>query len=201
MAGRGRLTGIELLPPECAPVIVWAADELQKRERSQTDIYEEFYLKMDALKREYRGELEFVIPSFTAFNRYSIKLAAITQRLNETREIAGAIASKFDADASDNLTVIAAEAIKTLVFELLTAKGEAGMAPKDAMNLAQALRAATQAQGISTSRRMTVNKEFAEKVGDAVDAVRKAKGLSAEAAEAIKAQILGIDPDKPAEPA
>lgn len=190
--GRGRLTGIELLPAACNGVIAWAANELRDRDRTQTDIYSEFVLKLEALQAEHRGEIEFTIPSFSAFNRYSINQATLTRRMEQTREIAGAISKRFDAEASDDLTLIASEAIKTLVFEVLTAAGESGVDPKGAMQLASALRAATQAQHISTARRQSMNREFAESVDEAVTTVAKAKGLSPETAEAIKAQILGV---------
>lgn len=190
--GRGRLSGIELLPPEATPIIAEAADDLRKRERTQLEIYEEFYAKLEKLKRDHRGELDFPIPSFSAFNRYSIRLATLSRRLDETREIASALADKFDAGASDNLTVIAAEAIKTLIFEILTAAGEHGVDPKGAMNLANALRAAAQAQGVSTARRQKVEKEFAADVEKAVETVAREKGMSAGTAEAIKAKILGV---------
>lgn len=190
--GRGRLTGIEQLPAECDEIIAWAADELRNRERTQTDIYQEFAGRLEMLQAEHRGELEFTIPSFSAFNRYSIRLATMTRRLEETREIAGAISKRFDAEASDDLTLIAAEAIKTLVFEVLTAAGENGIDPKGAMNLANALRSAAQAQGISTVRRQKVEKEFAANVEEAVSNVAKVRGLTPETAEAIKSQILGI---------
>lgn len=191
--GRGRLNHIELLPEECSPIVAWAASELQNRDRTQSDIYEEFVGKLQALDREHRGELEIRIPSFSAFNRYSIRLATMTRRLDETREIASAIAGKFDAAASDNLTLIAAEAIKTLVFELLTDAGESGLDPKGAMALANALHKATQSQGVSLATRQKVEKEFAEKAQQAVAGVAKARGLSAETAEQILSQILGVE--------
>lgn len=190
--GRGRLSNIERLPEECGTIVAWAAAELQNRERTQTDIYSEFVAQLEALQREHRGELDFVIPSFTAFNRYSLKLAMMTQRINQTREIASTLASKFDAEASDDLTLIAAEAIKTLIFELLTNGGEAGIDPKGAMSLANALRSATQAQGISSARRQKVEQELAAKAREAVTAVAKAKGLSSEATEEIMDQFLGV---------
>lgn len=190
--GRGRLSAIELLPEEATPIIAWAAEQLRDRDRTQLDIYQEFHAKLAELQREHRGELEFVIPSFSAFNRHAIRLATLSRRLDETREIAGTLAERFDAGSSDNLTVIAAEAIKTLVFEVLTAAGEHGIDPKGAMNLANALRAATQAQGVSTTRRQKVEAEFAGKVDEAVETVAKVKGLTAETAEAIKVQILGV---------
>ena len=190
--GRSRLSNIELLPEECAQVVAWAAAELQNRDRTQTDIYQEFVSQLQAIQREHRGELEFPIPSFSAFNRYSLKLAVMTQRINQTREIASTLAGKFDAGASDDLTLIAAEAIKTLIFELLTAGGEAGIDPKGAMSLANALRSATQAQGISTNRRQKVEKEFADRATEAIETVAKAKGLTRDTVSDIKAQILGV---------
>ncbi len=190
--GRGRLSGIEQLPGEATPIIAWANEELRNRERTQLDIYQEFVARLEALSREHRGEIDIAVPSFTAFNRHSIKLATLSRRLDETREIAGVIAKKFDAGDSDNLTVIAAEAIKTLVFEVLTAAGEHGIDPKGAMNLANALRAAAQAQGVSTTRRQKVEREFAGQVEAAVETVVREKGMSAETAEAIKAKILGV---------
>ncbi len=190
--GRGQLSAIERLPPECDPIIEWAEEQLRDRERTQTEIYEEFFLKMQALQAEHRGELDFMIPSFSAFNRHSIKLAILTRRMEQTSDIAEAIGKRFDAGKSDNLTVIAAEAIKTLVFEILTTAGEAGVDPKGAMALANALRAAAQAQSVSTVRRAKVEKEFKADVEKAVDTVAKTKGMSADTAEEIKAKILGV---------
>jgi uncharacterized protein DUF3486 len=190
--GRGRLSAIEQLPPEADDIIARAASQLRDRELTQQDIYAEFFAACQALQTEHHGELEFSIPSKSAFNRYSIRLAMMTRRLEETREIAGAISERFDAEASDDLTLIAAEAIKTLVWEVLTNAGEAGVDPKGAMNLANALRAATQAQNVSTARRERIEKEFATQVDEAVETVAKVKGLTSETVEAIKAQILGV---------
>lgn len=162
--GRGRLSSIEQLPEECDEIIAAAADALRDRNRTQLDIYKEFAAALDALQREHRGELEFKTPSFSAFNRYSVKLATLMRRIEQTREIASSIARRFDAKASDDLTLIAAEAIKTLAFELLTAGGEAGIDPKGAMQLASALRSAVQAQGVSTARRQKVEKDFKSRV-------------------------------------
>jgi hypothetical protein len=190
--GRGRLNGFEQLPAECDPLIANAARALQDRARTQMEIYVEFFDACQTLMAESHGELDFDIPSKSAFNRYSIRLATMTRRLEETREIAGSIAERFDAEASDDLTLIAAEAIKTLVWEVLTAAGEGGIDPVGAVNLANALKAATQAQGVSTARRQRIEKEFAGKVDDAVEKVAKARGLSAETVEEIKSKILGV---------
>jgi hypothetical protein len=188
--GRGRLNHIELLPEECGPIVAWACDALQDRDATQTEIYSEFVARLQALDKEYRGELDIKVPSFSAFNRYSIKLANMTRRLDETREIATAIAGKFDPQASDNLTLIAAEAIKSLVFEMMT--NPKGIDPKGAMALAQALRSATQAQTVSSDRRKKIEAEFKAQAEEAVEKVAKAKGLTTETTQEILSQILGV---------
>lgn len=191
--GRGRLSGLDLLPEEAGPIIAWAAEQLQNRDRTQQDIYEEFFAKLQQLQAEHRGELEFAIPSRSAFNRYSIKLATLTRRLEETREIAGALAGRFDAKASDDLTLIAAEAIKTLVFETVTAAGEHGIDPKGTMSLANALHKAAQAQGVSTARRQTVETEFKGKVDQALAAVEKSGGkIGPDVLRKIREEVYGI---------
>lgn len=190
--GRGRLSAIELLPPECDGIIAWAAQQLADRDCNQTEIYAEFVQKCHALMAQHHGELEFTIPSSSSFWRYGFRLAAMTRRLEETREIASTLALRFNAEGSDDLTRIAAEAIKALIFELLTIAGEGGMKASDAMMLASALKAAAQAQGISTERRQKLEKEFKGRVDEAVAVVARTKGLTNETAEAIKAQILGV---------
>ncbi|WP_428527133.1 DUF3486 family protein [Roseibium sp.] len=190
--GRGRLSSIEQLPPECDQVIAWAANELRSRDRTQVEIYEEFYLKLEEIQKAAHGELEFTIPSPSSFNRYALKQAHLTRRLEDTRAIAASISESFDAEASDDLTLIAAEAIKTLIFELLTDAGESGLDPKSAMDLANALRSASTAQNISTKRRAQVEADFAKKTDAALKSVATVKGLTSETVDEIKAKILGV---------
>ncbi|MCW5720416.1 MAG: DUF3486 family protein [Devosia sp.] len=194
--GRGRLNAFDLLPEECDPIIARAAEALRDRERTQLEIYTAFYDACQTLMAESHGELVFDIPSKSAFNRYSIRLATMTRRIEETREIAASIASRFDPEASDDLTLIAAEAIKTLVWEVLTSAGESGIDPKGAMSLANALRSAVQAQGLSTQRRLKIEKDFADKATAAVQTAAKARGLSQETAQDILSQILGVEVPK-----
>lgn len=131
--------------------------------------------------------------SWASMPNFAGNLAKLTRRLEDTRNIAASISERFDAEASDDLTLIAAEAIKTLVFELLTDAGESGVDPKGAMNLANALRAAAQAQGVSTIRRQKVERDFAEKATEAIEKVAQAEGFSQDTVRAIKAKILGLE--------
>jgi hypothetical protein len=188
---RGRLSSFELLPPEAEDIVAWAASELAARERTQTDIYSEFVTRCEGLMREHRGELEFRIPSFSSFNRKSIRQARLSARLDTTRDIVRVLAEKHDAKASDDLTVIAGEMIKSLVLHML-GDGADGVLPKDIMHLASAFKSAQQAQNMSSDRKAKEDKKLADRVGDAVDAVAKAAGLTAETAEQIKAEVLGV---------
>lgn len=193
--GRGRLSAIQLLPPECNQVVMWAAAELQEAGRTQVDIYKEFVSKLEELQRESRGELEFKLPSLSMFNRYSINLDAMTRDLNETREMAAAISDTFDPEESDDLTLVAAEAIKALIFTLLrTQRGKINS--KDAKQLADALRSATLAQSVSTARREKIEAKFRAQAEKAIEKVSKEKGLSADTIAQMRRDFLGVKPKK-----
>ena len=188
--GRGRLSSIDLLPVECDAVVAWAAEQLSVMERTQTDIYAEFREKLIAIQGE--TGVGFDVPSFSSFNRYSVKLAAMARRLDQTREIAGALSDRMDAGTSDELTTIAAEAIKTLIFELLQAKRRSGHLDQGRPGARQCARAAAAAQKISTARRQEVTRSSPTTSTQAVDKVAKEAGLSAEAAAQIRRDILGV---------
>ncbi|MGD9862546.1 MAG: phage protein Gp27 family protein [Pseudodonghicola sp.] len=192
--GRGRLSSIDLLPSEVDDIVAWAADELGNRNRTQVDIYAEFVEQLEARQAEFRGELEFDIPGLRSFNRHAVRLSRMSRMLDQTREITSVLAAKYDPKTSDDLTIYTAETIKSLVLYIITsAEGEIGMAhAKDVKSLAEALRAAMQAQGVSSERRRKAEAEFEAKVKEAVTTVGQAKGLSAETVEAIQAQVLGI---------
>ncbi|GAA0600159.1 DUF3486 family protein [Paenochrobactrum glaciei] len=190
--GRGRLSSIDMLPEECEPAISWAAHELAARKRSLVDIYQEFKEKLIAVQGELG--LAFDIPAFASFHRHSVRQSAMTRRLEQTREIAATMAERFDAEASDDLTLIAAEAIKTLIFELLETSGDAGLTPKAAMELANALRAAISAQSVSTSRRQKIEAEFQNKADEVIEKVAQEKGLSSELIDQLRREFLGVRP-------
>lgn len=201
--GRGRLTAIDQLPEECDGIVSWAAQSLADRERTQVDIYSEFKQQLIALQGE-QG-LAFDIPSFSAFNRYSLRLAMVSRRLEQTREIAATLSDRMDASGSDDLTLIAAEAIKTLIFEVLQSSGEAGLSPKGAMELANALRAASAAQVSSSNRRLKleaeaklrkVEEDMKAKAESALDTLSREPGISKDAIARARRDFLGVRPKK-----
>jgi hypothetical protein len=190
--GRGRLSSIELLPDDAAPIVAWARRELVLRKRHQIDILAEFNEKLRQLSAEIGVDIQPI--SLSAFNRTAIGIATEARRFAERREIVGALADQTEPADVDNLTVITAEALKMLVYETLEiAAGVPGaIDTKGTMELARALQAATSAQSVSAERKRKADKEFADRAAKAVDQVAKKKGLSAETVEAIKAKILGV---------
>lgn len=187
--GRGRLNSIQLLPEACGPTVAWALAEMNKLDRSLTDVYAEFKSKLEKVKDEYG--LDFTIPSFSSFHRHSFNIAVATKRMAEAREITSSLFEQYDAEESDRLTIVATEAIKTLVLEIYMAGG-GKIEAKEAQALANAMRAAAQAQNVSSDRRRKVEAEFAAKAKEAVKTVQKAKGLSDEAASDILDKLLGV---------
>jgi len=182
--GRGRLSSIDLLPEEALPDIQWAMEELKNRDRLQKDIHEEFNSRL--------ADRGIAAISKSAFNRHSIKLAGIARRIEETRGITAVLTEKLEPGDTDNLTIMVAETIKTLVFEMLTEAGEAGFNPKQAKEMAEALRAAASAQKVSAERRAKLEGELASKVDDAVEKIAEVAGLSAERAKDIREKVLGV---------
>lgn len=180
--GRGRLSSIDLLPEDAEADVIWAVGQLQKRERLQKDILEEFNGRL--------ADRGIGSVSASAFNRYAVRKAKAFARLDEVRQISSALTNALGPDSADDLTITVAETIKTLVFEILESDGD--ISTKGAMELSRALKHAVEAQTISSDRRKKVEADFAKKATNAIEKAGKSKGLTAKTRDAIKREILGI---------
>lgn len=183
MAGRGRVSSIGRLPEEAAEDVAWACEQLYQRSRDQQDILAEFN---ERLARKGLGPI-----SRSAFGRQAVRLAAAQRRMRDAREMFAGLSDQFSAGDVDDNTVILGEFIKTLIQELVD-DSSGRKSPKEAMELARAYQATVSAQKVSADRRIKLEAEAKTKMTQAVDKVAKAKGLTAETAEAIKAKILGV---------
>lgn len=182
-AGRGRLSSLDLLPEEAQEDVAWARVELSKRDKTQGDILHEFNGRL------VDKGLEPV--SKSAFNRASVRLAAMSHRLAEARAIFEGVAPQFTADKVDQQTVVLGEFIKLLIFEIVQNDG-AEIGTKGAMELASAHLAVIRSQSVSADRRRKLETEFAEKAGRAIDQVAKAKGLSDEVRQDLRRDLFGV---------
>lgn len=188
---RGRLSGFDLIPAEAEHLVVWAAQELAERKRTQTDIYAEFVAKCRELMAEYRGELEFQVPAFASFNRFSMRKAKANRMMTDAAQLSAVLGERYDHKTADQITIIATEMGKAAVVAILADRGDT-LNAKELKALSEALRALQAAQNLSADRRAEQDEMVEKKLTDAVDAVAKAKGFSAETTELIKAEILGV---------
>lgn len=192
--GRGRLSAIDQLPAWADGVKMWAFQELKERKRAQLDILDEFNERLKVAAFE-NGITKPPTISRSAFNRTSLRLATLGRRLEETREIAAVLAPRLDQAGDNSLTLMVSETIKTLVAEMLGNAGELaadGDTAEMLMFTSRALKHAEEAKRISADTRKKIENELADKTAKAVDTVGKAKGLTKDTVEAIKAKILGI---------
>lgn len=192
--GRGRLSSIDLLPDWAEPAVTAALAKLREAKLPQLQILDEFNAELRALA----FAAGFVDPpqiSSSAFNRKTMRLAQHGRRLAETREIATALASKFEAGGDEDLTLLLAETIKTLVFEMLErADGlkAADWSAEMMANFALALKSAEQAKKVTADTRVLIEKNFKKQAEVAVDRVAAAKGLTPEIREAFKRELFGV---------
>ena len=193
--GRGRLSSIELLPAEADDIVVWASRELAGRERTQLDIYADFRDKLIALQGE-QG-LAFDVPAFSSFNRFSVRQATLGRRLEETRQISSALADRLDGIGNEDLTIMTIEAVKTLIFEIVSAQGEAGATPEDAMMMARAIQSLVAASKMSQAQRATFQAQLERTTDEAIDkaaVVAKEAGVPAERIAQMRRDFLGVRP-------
>jgi hypothetical protein len=197
--GRGRLSSIELLPPEAGPIKAWAFAQLRARERLQIDILAEFNQKLAALAKELGRRIAPI--SLTAFNRQAFRTATLARISEERRDIVATLSDRLKPGQTDDLTIVAGELLKMRVMAALEAAeiaedgGEVAVDTKGIMELARAFQSAVAAQKMSSDRRAKLDKENAEnaaKAARAVDKIGKAKGLTAKTVADIKKQVLGV---------
>lgn len=181
--GRGRLSSMDLLPEEAQEDVLWAVGELNKRERTANEIL------FDLNDRLAAKDIDPI--SKSAFNRKSVKLAAMSNRLNEARHIFQGLAPQFTADKVDEHTLVLGEFIKLLIFELVQADGTA-IGSKGAMELARAHLAVIQAQKVSSERRAKLEADFKAGAAEAIEKVTKARGVSAEVTAELRRELFGV---------
>lgn len=182
--GRGRLSKINMLPPEADETVRWAALELREETRTQIDIGKEFNEKLAMLG------LDPISPS--SFNRHSIRLADMVRRSNQTREIAAVLTDKMEPGQSDDVTIMLADMIKSLIAELLDKGGEAGFNPKAAKDMADALRSLGAAEKMSNALHTQLDTKIETAVDVTIEKVTKTAGLSTEQVAQIRRDVLGV---------
>ena len=187
MIKRGRLSTLDLLPIEAEEDVAWAFGQLRGRKKTQEDIREALNLRL---------RMKGIEPiSSSAFNRAAVRTARMSHRLGEVREMASALASKFEDGGDEDLTLMVSETIKTLIFEMLENAGTLKANPMTAemiANMATALSSAERAKKISADTRKMIDKDFRKKAEDAIEKVGAMKGLAPETKDAFRRELFGV---------
>ncbi len=186
------LSSLEMLPEECQDDVVWALARLNERERTQTDILFELN---DRLAVKGYGPI-----SKSAFSRRSVRLKRRADRLAERDAMYAGMIERITPDKMAEQDIILGELLKALIDEFADEASSA----KEIKALADAYKQTITAQNLS-ARLKTMAKADAKaeaeaeaeakmsaQVDKAVETIARAKGITAETAEAIKAQILGV---------
>lgn len=193
--GRGRLSGIDLLPPEASEIIVWANQQLMERKRTQLDIYAEFKTKLIGLQGGLgRG---FDIPAFSSFSRFSLQKAEDQRDLAMQREIASALAAHFDDKGNEDVVTMAVETLKVALLETLRRLRQKGASSKEMMEMSRALNSLVATSKLSAGRRQEIQKAMDEAGEEAIDkaaVVAKEAGVSAESIAQMRREFLGVRP-------
>lgn len=139
------------------------------------------------------------VVSKSAVNRYAQKMERVGQKLRESREVAKMYIDRFGEDQSGEVGKLVNEMIRTMVFDItLKMQGETidpDMAPELAKmikNLSLSMQQLENAASINTKREREIKKQAAQEAAQAMESVAKSQGLTADAVQSIKDQILGI---------
>jgi hypothetical protein len=192
--GRGRLSSIDLLPEWAEPAVQAALGKLRDNALPQIEILDQFNAELRALAFA-AGVMDPPQISASAFNRKTMRLAAHGRRLAETREIATALASKLEQGGDEDLTLMLAETIKTLIFEMLERADGVPAADWSAemmANFALALKNAEQAKKVTADMKILIEKNFVKQAEAAIEKVSAVRGLSPEAKREFRRELFGV---------
>ena len=191
--GRGRLSAIDRLPEWADEAKLWAFAELKERQLTQIEILDGFNERLRAAAWE-QGISDPPQVSRSAFNRSAVRLAVLGRRLQETREIAAVLAPKIEAAGDNELTLMVAETIKTLVSEMLGNAGELqpdGDTAEMLMFTSRALKHAEEAKRISADTRVKIEQQVRASAGKAIDQAVRSGAIDIEAAAKAR-EIMGF---------
>ena len=183
---RGRLSTIDLLPDEARPYVVAAMQALKERSREQESIREEL--------NNHLLSLGCKPISKSAFNRKALWLAGFGEQLTQAREVAAVLAEKLDKAPEGDVGLLLNETIKMIVYDIVMQGSidDESASLTMAKDAALALYRLEHARKVSIVTRKKIMDDFGAKAADAVEAVAKVKGITAETVEAIKSKILGV---------
>lgn len=182
--GRGHISSLDKIPEDGYPDVLWALDELNKRSRTQADILFELNDRLAILGY---GPI-----SKSSFNRKSVQIWRARRVHEEGIAIAQAMASEIDVKSTDDLDIILRELAKAMILRAFIALSQDDPSALAAMQLSRAYKDIVAASAQSDETKQKQLDRLKKTVDDTAQAVGKAKGLTPEAIQKIRADILGV---------
>lgn len=157
----------------------------------------------DTLIREGRATIDEIVDqlrgmggdvSRSAVGRYKQRAETQMERFREAQEIAKVWVNKLGSDPNGDVGRLLSEMLKTVAFQVAGQLGESGddVAPKEVAHLSMALKNIGHFEKQNLDRELRVRKEVANEAAEKVAEVAKSRGLTPDAVEAIRRDILGI---------
>jgi hypothetical protein len=132
--------------------------------------------------------------SKSAVNRYAVKMQEVGAKLQQSRELAEMWIGKLGAAPQGQVGKLLNEIIRTMAFDtaMHMSEGEDPVAPKMLSQLALAVQRLESAANMNEEREKQIRKEMAQQAADAAEESLRGQGMSREAVDTIKKQILGL---------
>lgn len=110
--GRGTLSSIDLLPDECEEDIVWVKRELARRQLTQTEILDEFNVRLSA---KGHGPI-----SKGAFSRYSVNAALLRREAVVGTDLSDLAYEILPKEGEDDPALVVRELLKLRLLTLMS---------------------------------------------------------------------------------
>lgn len=133
--------------------------------------------------------------SKSAVNRYAVQMNEIGAKIQQSREIADMWIARFGNQPQGKVGQLLNEMVRNLAFNAVVEMSEDGapVEPKMLKELALAIEKLENAATINERRQREIEKAVLEKAAEQTKQAVVKAGLSADTAEQIKKQILGIE--------
>ncbi len=134
------------------------------------------------------------LPSRSALHRYTKKLDKIGEKLLKRREIAKALVDKIGSEPDSAVARLNIEMMHSVLsdIQIQAESGEVVLDAEEAYYLSRSLEALAKAEKISVDTIIQVKKEALKEASKVAEIAAKEAGLTAKAANEIRAKILGI---------
>lgn len=134
-------------------------------------------------------------PSRSAVGRYVRSAREQMRRYREAQEVAKVWVGRLEEDPEGDVGRLLSEMLRTVAFQTIGVMSErdgAEIGPDEIMLLARAIKDLASADKVAMERELKIRQEVARQAADAATKIAKRGGLSADAVQEIRREILGV---------